>query len=46
MEEKLEQNIYFKMGVLKAQVERNDNDALVTLGEMIIALYKKIDETK
>ncbi|MDC6689969.1 hypothetical protein OEZ77_25905 [Leclercia adecarboxylata] len=46
MEEKLEQNIYFKMGVLKAQVERNDNDALVTLGEMIIALYKKIEETK
>lgn len=46
MEEKLEQNIYYKMGVLKAQVERNDNDALVTLGEMIIALYKKIEETK
>lgn len=46
MEEKLEDNIYFKMGVLKAQVDRNDNDALVTLGEMIIALYKKIEETK
>jgi hypothetical protein len=46
MEEKLEQNIHYKMGVLKAQVERNDNDALVTLGEMIIALYKKIEETK
>lgn len=46
MEEKLEDNIYFKMGVLKAQVDRNDNDALVTLGEMIITLYKKIEETK